>query len=118
MIEWFVSIISIIFVAYLLFTFTTYTILGVNIVLLIVLAILINKNLKKKEMVRYYLIALLLTSLVLIFSDYGIFYTLLRILEKNLFLSIVTQVLLLVYAFANLSILLTNSTNELIKKIK
>ena len=108
----------IIFVVYLLFTFTTYVSLGINIVLLIALAILVNRDLKRKEMVRYYLIALLLTAIGLIFSDYGIFYTLFRIMSKNLFLSVVTQAFLLIYAFANIGILLTNSAKDLIKKYR
>lgn len=118
MIEWFVLLIIIILVAYLILTFTTYVFLGINFVLLVALIILINKDLKKKEMQRYYLIALLLTAIVFIFSDYGIFYTLFRILEKNLFLSVITIAFLLIYAFANIGILLTNSTKELIKKYR
>ena len=115
MIEWFVLIILIIFVAYLLFTFTTYVSFFINIALLVALVILINKDVKKKEMHRYYLISLVLTAIVFIFSDYGVFYTLLRILEKNLFLSVITITFLLVYAFANMGILLVNSLEKLKK---
>ena len=118
MIELLVLVIIIIFIAYTLLTFTTYISFGINVILLIALAILINRDLKRKEMVRYYLIALLLTAIVFIFSDYGIFYTLFRILEKNLFLSVVTIASLLIYVFANIGILLTNSTKELIKRFK
>ena len=118
MIEFFIFIIMIIFVVYLLFTFATYVSLGINIVLLIALAILTCRDLKRKEMVRFYLIASLLTAIVFIFSDYGISYTLFRILEKNLFLSVVTIAFLLIYAFANIGILLTNSAKDLIKKYR
>lgn len=118
MIEWFVLIVLIIFIAYLLFTFTAYVALGVNIIVLIAFAILINKNLKKKEMKRYYLISLLLTAIVLIFSEYGIFYTLMRIMTKNLFLSELTIAVLLVYGFANIGYLISNSIKEIKKKGK
>jgi len=118
MIEWFVLIILIVFVAYLLFTFTTYVSFLVNVVLLVALVILINKDVKKKEMHRYYLISLMLTAFIFIFSDYGIFYTLLRILEKNLFLSVITITFLLLYAFANIGILLANSVEKIVKKVK
>jgi hypothetical protein len=116
MIEWFVLLAIIILAVYLILPFTSYVSFGINIVLLISLIILINRDLKKKEMQRYYLISLLLTAIVFIFSDYGIFYTLFRILEKKLFLSLITIAFLLIYAFANIGILLTNSTKELIKK--
>jgi len=69
-------------------------------------------------MQRYYLIALLLTAVVFIFSDYGIFYTLLRIMSRNFFLSVVTAAFLLIYAFANIGILLTHSAKEMIKKVR
>lgn len=118
MIEWFVLVILIVFVAYLLFTFTTYVSFLVNVILLIALVILINKDVKRKEMHRYYLISLVLTAFAFILSDYGIFYTLLRILEKNLFLSVITISFLLIYAFANLGILLTNSFKEIVKKVR
>jgi len=115
MIEWFVLLVMIIFVVYLLFTFTTYVSFLINVVLLVTLVILINKDVKKKEMHKYYLISLVLTAFVFIFSDYGIFYTLLRILEKNLFLSVITITFLLIYAFANIGILFVNSLEKLKK---
>jgi len=118
MIEWFVLLIIIILAAYLILTFTTYVSLVINFVLLVALIILINKDIKKKEMQKYYLIALLLTAIVFVFSDYGIFYTLFRILEKNLSLSVITIAFLLIYAFANIGILLVNSTKELIKRFR
>ena len=118
MIEFFVLLAIIILIAYTIITFTTYISFGINIILLIALALLINRDLKRKEMLRYYLIALLLTAIVFILSDYGIFYTLFRIMERNLFLSVVTEAFLLIYAFANISILLANSTKELIKKYR
>ncbi len=118
MIEWVVLIILIVFIAYLLFTLTTYIALGVNIVLLIVLAILLKGDLRRKEMTRHYLIALLLTAIVFIFSQYGIFYTLLRIMSNNLLLSVVTEAFLMLYVFANLSFLITNSAKDIRKKYK
>ena len=118
MIEFFVLIAIIILIVYTILTFATYVSLGINIILLMALAILVNKDLKRKEMQRYYLIALLLTAIVFIFSDYGIFHTLFRIMSKNLFLSVVTQAFLLIYAFANIGILLTNSAKELVKKYR
>ena len=118
MIDGFVLLAIIILVAYTILTFTVYVSLGVNIALLIALVILISRDLKRKEMTRHYLIALLLTAIFFIFSDYGVFYTLLRIMEKNLFLSVVTAAFLLIYAFANISILLTCSIKGMVKKYR
>jgi hypothetical protein len=118
MIEWLVLAILILFIVYAVFTLATYVALGINLVLLIALALLVNRDLKRKEMHRYYMISLLLTAVVFIFSDYGVFYALIEFMSNRLVLSVVTQAVLMVYAFAHLGIAVKTAAEELRKKLR
>lgn len=104
MIEFVVSLIMLLFLIYALTSFIFFPVsVFFSLILIITFFILIKKSLKQKEMLRYFMISLLLTAIFLIFSSNSFLKILFDVLEKKLFLSQLIFPFVLIYFFMKIS---------------
>ena len=115
MIEWIVLIILILAIGILILSFGSLFSLFANIVLVVALAILIHRDINKRNMLKYYLISAVATVFMLIFP-FRLFIYLFSLLKKAN-LSELTQALLLIFLVAYLLRLIDKSCIPAFKRL-
>lgn len=87
------------FYMYFMIAFFSYALMILNIILITLFWILIGRNLKDKDNHKYYLVSILLTAILFMYSVTGAVSSTLTVIQK-LGISLLTGTMILVYVFA------------------